>query len=132
MRTLHGVHILGFPNLFLVQPFQGANLISNVPHNLAEAARTIAVTVRHALDGGFAEVEPEPDAEEAWMALLRSGPGSVIGSPDCTPGYYNNEGQGPGPQGSWLGQGYPEGASAYFEFIERWRTSGTFQGLEFR
>jgi cyclohexanone monooxygenase len=132
MRTLHGVHVHGFPNLFVVQPFQGANLISNVPHNLTEAARTIRVTVRGALDRGFSAVEARADAEEAWMELLRSGPGSIIGSPDCTPGYYNNEGQDPGPQGNWLGQGYPEGASAYFEFIERWRASGEFEGLEFR
>jgi cyclohexanone monooxygenase len=88
--------------------------------------------VRGALDRGFCAVEARADAEEAWMELLRSGPGSIIGSPDCTPGYYNNEGQDPGPQGNWLGQGYPEGASAYFEFIERWRTSGEFEGLEFR
>jgi len=132
MRTLHGVHVHGFPNMFVVQPFQGANLISNVPHNLSEAARTIRDTVRGALDRGYGVVEARSDAEEAWMELLRSGPGSIIGSPDCTPGYYNNEGQDPGPQGNWLGQGYPEGASAYFEFIERWRTSGEFEGLEFR
>jgi len=132
MRTLHGVHVHGFPNMFVVQPFQGANLISNVPHNLSEAAQTIRATVRGALDRGFGVVEAGADAEEAWMELLRSGPGSIIGSPDCTPGYYNNEGQDPGPQGNWLGQGYPEGASAYFEFIERWRTSGEFEGLEFR
>jgi cyclohexanone monooxygenase len=132
MRTLHGVHVHGFPNMFVVQPFQGANLISNVPHNLSEAARTIRDTVRGALDRGYGVVEARADAEEAWMELLRSGPGSIIGSPDCTPGYYNNEGQDPGPRGNWLGQGYPEGASAYFEFIERWRTSGEFEGLEFR
>ena len=34
MRTKHGIHVHGFPNAFLVQPTQGANLISNVPHNL--------------------------------------------------------------------------------------------------
>ena len=39
MRSKHGMHIHGFPNLFLVQPTQAANLISNVPHNLTEAAR---------------------------------------------------------------------------------------------
>ena len=37
MRTLHGIHVHGFPNLFIVQPTQGANLISNVPHNLMES-----------------------------------------------------------------------------------------------
>ena len=42
MRTKHGIHVHGFPNAFFVQPTQGANLISNVPHNLTEAAKTIA------------------------------------------------------------------------------------------
>lgn len=131
MRTLHGVHVHGFPNAFLVQPTQGANLISNIPHNLTEAARTIAVTVRHALDHGYAEVEATREAEEAWVELLRSGPGRLIGGPDCTPGYYNNEGQEPGPW-DWLNVGYPYGATAYFAHMDRWRRSGTFEGLDFR
>ena len=52
MRTKHGIHVHGFPNAFFVQPTQGANLISNVPHNLTEAGQTIAAIVRHALDDG--------------------------------------------------------------------------------
>jgi cation diffusion facilitator CzcD-associated flavoprotein CzcO len=129
MRTLHGVHARGFPNLLFVQPTQGANLISNIPHNIVDSARTIAVTVRHALDHGLATVEPSQEAEDAWVTLLRSGPGSIIGGADCTPGYYNGEGQDPG---AFLGHGYPYGASAYFAYIDTWRTSGTFDGLEFR
>jgi cyclohexanone monooxygenase len=52
MRSLHGIHVHGFPNAFFVQPTQGANLISNVPHNLTESGRTIAQVVRHALGPG--------------------------------------------------------------------------------
>jgi cation diffusion facilitator CzcD-associated flavoprotein CzcO len=129
MRTLHGIHVRGFPNLLFVQPTQGANLISNVPHNIVDSARTIAVTIRHALDHGFGTVEPSQDAEDAWVTLLLSGPGSMIGGPDCTPGYYNNEGQDPG---AFLGRGYPYGPSAYFAYVDKWRASGTFDGLEFR
>ena len=132
MRTLHGIHVHGFPNVFVVQPTQGANLISNVPHNLTESGRTIAAVIRHALDHGYAEVEVSKEAEQAWLELLLSGPGmSVIGSPDCTPGYYNNEGQDPGPRAR-LNVGYPYGASAYFTHIDQWRTSGRFEGLDFR
>jgi len=129
MRTLHGIHVRGFPNLLFVQPTQGANLISNVPHNITDSAQTIALTVRHALDLGFRTVEPSRDAEDAWVTLVLSGPGSMIGGPDCTPGYYNNEGQA---AGSFLGYGYPYGPSAYFAYIDKWRASGTFDGLEFR
>ena len=45
---MHGIHVHGFPNAFLVQFTQGANLISNVPHNLVESAATIAQVVAHA------------------------------------------------------------------------------------
>jgi cyclohexanone monooxygenase len=133
MRTLHGIHVNGFPNAFIVQPSQGANLISNVPHNLAEAAKTIAVVIEHVMANGFSEVEVTQEAEDRWMDLLTSAPRrlAVIGSPECTPGYYNNEGQGPNVN-TFLSVGYPQGAMAYFQYIDRWRTSGSFTGLEFR
>jgi cation diffusion facilitator CzcD-associated flavoprotein CzcO len=131
LRTKHGTHVHGFPNLFIVQPTQGANLISNVPHNLTESGRTIATIVRHALDNGHTQVEVTKEAEDAWIELLMSGPGfGIIGSPDCTPGYYNNEGQ-PDARAE-LHRGYPFGAMAYFRYLDDWRSSGTFDGLEFR
>jgi cation diffusion facilitator CzcD-associated flavoprotein CzcO len=131
MRSKHGIHVHGFPNAFFVQPTQGANLISNVPHNLTESGRTIATIVRHAVDEGAREVEVTKAAEDEWVALLLTGAGRMIGSADCTPGYYNNEGQDPGPRAK-LNVGYPAGASAYFRYIDEWRNSGRFEGLEFR
>ena len=131
MRTKHGIHVYGFPNAFIVQPTQGANLISNIPHNLTESGRTIATVVHHALQHGYTEVEVTKEAEDAWIDLLLSGGGPMLGSPDCTPGYYNNEGRDPGPRGR-LNVGYPQGAMAYFSYIDEWRRSGEFEGLEFR
>ena len=131
MQSKHGIHVLGFPNAFFVQPTQGANLISNVPHNLTESGRTIALTVKHALDVGAKEVEVTPEAQKAWVDLLLTSAGRMLGAPDCTPGYYNNEGQNPGPAAK-LNVGYPAGATAFFKYIEDWRTSGQFEGLSFR
>jgi cyclohexanone monooxygenase len=131
MRTKHGIHVHGFPNAFIVQPTQGANLLSNIPHNLTEAGRTIATIVRHALDVRAREVEVTQQAQDAWVALLLTGGGMMIGSPDCTPGYYNNEGQDPGLRGK-LNVGYPAGSNAYFRYLQEWRTSGHFEGLDFR
>src|SRR5215208_1879831 len=111
MRTKHGIHVHGFPNAFFVQPTQGANLISNVPHNLTEAARTIALMIRHAQANGFKEIEVTKEAEDRWVELLLTGAGRMIGSPDCTPGYYNNEGREPGPAAK-LNVGHPAGATA--------------------
>ncbi|MDQ0465005.1 cyclohexanone monooxygenase [Caulobacter ginsengisoli] len=130
MKTKHGIHVHGFPNAFFVQPTQGANLISNVPHNLTEAGATIARIIRHAQDGGFKRVDVTRQAQDAWVELLLGGPGRMLGSPDCTPGYYNNEGQEPGPAAK-LAVGYPAGATAYFRYLDSWRNSGTFEGLTF-
>lgn len=131
MRTKHGIHVHGFPNAFFVQPTQGANLISNVPHNLTESAKTIAMVVGHALENGFGEVEVTGKAEDSWVELLLTGHGRMIGAPDCTPGYYNNEGREPGAAAK-LNVGHPAGAMAYFKYIEGWRNTGKFEGLQFR
>ena len=133
MRTKHGTHVHNFPNLFINQMTQGANLISNVPHNLTEAGKTIAITIKHALDNGYREIEVTKEAEDAWLELLLSGPGRMLaaGNNTCTPGYYNNEGQ-PGGAGSDLFVGYPAGAMEFFRYIDRWRSKGDFEGLAFR
>jgi cyclohexanone monooxygenase len=75
-------------------------------------------------------VEVTEEAETAWVDLLLSGPGMMLGSPDCTPGYYNNEGQDPGPRARY-NVGYPMGAMAFFKFITDWRSTGDFEGLQF-
>jgi cyclohexanone monooxygenase len=129
MRTKHGLHIHGFPNAFIVQPTQGANLISNVPHNLTDSGLTIATIVKHAEAVGAKTVEVTQEAQDAWVELLISGPGRMLGAPDCTPGYYNNEGQDPGPAAKYA-VGYPAGATAYFRYIEDWRNNGRFEGLD--
>ncbi|MGA7758451.1 MAG: NAD(P)/FAD-dependent oxidoreductase [Ilumatobacteraceae bacterium] len=133
MQSLHGIHVHGFPNLFVVGPTQGANLISNIPHNLTEAGQTIATIIAHALDVGASEVEVTEAAEQAWVERLEAGAvARMTNSPDCTPGYYNNEGRPAGRRGRLNSMGYPEGPVAYFQYIDAWRRSGDFDGLEFR
>ncbi|HEY3797396.1 MAG TPA: NAD(P)/FAD-dependent oxidoreductase [Caulobacteraceae bacterium] len=130
MRSKHGIHVRDFPNMFFVSPTQGANLISNVPHNLTEAGRTIAAVVKHAQASNRPTVEVTQEAQDAWVALLMTGMARMLGSPDCTPGYYNNEGQDPGPAAQY-NVGYPAGATAYFRYIDEWRKKGDFEGLSF-
>ena len=129
MRSMHGVHVHGFPNAFLVQLGQGGNFVANVPHNLNDAAKTVAAIVRHMRDGGFGEVEVGRAAEDAWMEQLAPNPVMTSFLAACTPGYYNNEGQGPSPHS--LLAGYQQGAPAYFRYIDQWRNSGEFAGLKF-
>ena len=131
MRTLHGMNVHGFPNAFVVGPTQAANLISNIPHNLVEAGETIATIVAYAESIEAAEVEVTREAEDAWVALLEAGGRTFGGDPTCTPGYYNNEGREISPSQLRNTLGYPAGPVAYFEYIEKWRTTGDFEGLTF-
>jgi cation diffusion facilitator CzcD-associated flavoprotein CzcO len=130
MRSMHGVHVHGFPNAFHVQLWQGANVIANVPHNLTDSARTVAAVVSHMADHGLDVVEVTREAEDAWMELLVPNAFWLSFLADCTPGYYNNEGH-LGDQEFPLGGGYHQGATAYFRYIRDWRASGEFAGLEF-
>ncbi|MCB1251251.1 MAG: NAD(P)/FAD-dependent oxidoreductase [Acidimicrobiales bacterium] len=131
MRTMHGLHVHGFPNLFIIGMNQGANLISNITSNLVEAGSTIAAVVAHAEETGAERVEVTAEAEDAWIALLEGSSMAFLGSADCTPGYYNNEGGPIGPKERLNASGYPQGPVAFFQFIEQWRTSGDFDGLAF-
>jgi cation diffusion facilitator CzcD-associated flavoprotein CzcO len=127
MRSLHGIQVHGFPNLFVVGLPQGAFLISNITHNLTDAATTIAAVIRHALQTGAREIEVTEAAEQAWVELLlESSSRGFLGNPDCTPGYYNNEGRPIGRRERLNMSGYPGGPVAYFEYIDQWRRSGRF------
>ena len=131
METLHGMHVHDFPNLFVVGITQAANLISNVPHNYVEVGETIAAVIAHAEAEGAVEVEVTVEAEQAWVELLEGNPMAFMGNMECTPGYYNNEGRATGRRERLNMSGYPSGPIAYFDYIERWRASGDFVGLEF-
>jgi hypothetical protein len=132
MQSLHGIHVHGFPNLFIVSLTQAANLISNITHNLVEAGTTIAAVVAHALKEGATEVETTETAERAWVESLTENLLAFAGTADCTPGYYNNEGKPLGRREILNQSRYLHGPVAYFEYIDAWRTSGKFEGLEFR
>ncbi|MFM7892105.1 MAG: monooxygenase, partial [Actinomycetota bacterium] len=110
---------------------QGANLISNVTHNLVESATTIALVVRHALDVGAEEVEVTADAEREWVRGIEQNPTTFTGNAECTPGYYNNEGQPISESDMFNGSGHPGGPVAFFEFLDAWRQTGAFAGLSF-
>ena len=134
-RSLHGVQVHGFPNLFLSQLGHGPNLVSNVPHNFTETSRAVAAVVRHAVTSAHDVVEVTEQAERDWMDFISAGSvgalGGGIGSADCTPGYYNNEGQPGEGFAADMTKGHPGGPMAFFEHLRRWPETG-FAGLTFR
>ncbi len=131
MRTLHGLQTAGFPNLFFQQLPQTGFLISNLPNNFIPQAANVAALITHAKEKGYETVDVAPEAQEAWCSAILEH-GRPIGNPECTPGYYNNEGKGANIH-TRLMAGYPGGASAFAKLMEQWRAPGPqqFAGVVF-
>ncbi|HVA73404.1 MAG TPA: NAD(P)/FAD-dependent oxidoreductase [Acidimicrobiales bacterium] len=130
MRTLHGMHVDAFPNMFVLGHTQGA-FTANYPHLLDEASIHVAHIVSCALDEEVIEVEATPAAVDEWLAVLKESARDLRSFQEqCTPGYYNNEGR-PG-EGGLLGNSYGKGPMAFFEMMDEWRDKGDFAGLELR
>ena len=128
VRTFHGLHTRGFPNLFIISQAQSGFTV-NFPHAMNEQAVHIAYILRQCLRGNINTVEASAAAEQAWVdeiiALSRFNQDFLE---SCTPGYYNNEGQ-PSPKSVQNGF-YGAGPNKFFEVLRAWRIEGAMQGLE--
>jgi len=69
IRTLHGMHIHGFPNCFLMSTIQGGFTV-NYPHMLDEVATHVAHIVGHALAIEKEVVETSAEAEAGWVQTI--------------------------------------------------------------
>ena len=132
MRSLHGMNVHGFPNLFILGFSQAANQIANVPQNYVENGLAIADIINHADSLGASQLEPTKEAEDAWIEFITSVTRGIRGGMDCTPGYYNNEGKEMGRREQLNSSGHPGGPIAFFQHLEQWRSTGEFEGLAFR
>lgn len=125
--TLHGFFSHGFPNYFIVGVTQ-SGLAPNFPHMLAEQADHLTYVLTEAGKRGATTIEAEPAAEQEWtdtiveLAELRR---NFL--TECTPGYYNNEGQA-SPRMA-RGGTYGRGSIAFLKVLEEWRTEGELAGL---
>lgn len=116
LRTLHGFYSHGFPNLFRLGASQNAVSV-NFVHVLEEQAAHVAEVVAAARERGARYVEPTAEAEEEWVATIRrKARNNESFFAECTPGYYNNEGQPAGKSESYGG-----GPIEFYELIRRWR-----------
>ncbi|MEV0232693.1 NAD(P)/FAD-dependent oxidoreductase [Nonomuraea sp. NPDC050786] len=131
MRTMHSIHVHGFPNAFLVQPATGAMRFSNLSHILMESAQTVAAVIAHAVSEGIGIVEVTRQAEDDWMwnVGVDEGWASFLTS-DCTPGYVNNEGGGLGAFSLFQDYLSPD-VMTFFRILQEWREAREFAGLEF-
>ena len=128
IKTLHGLHTQGFPNLFVISNAQSGFTV-NFPHAMDEQAQHICYIVKECAAGNINTVEATAAAENAWVEeIIGMSRFSQEFLESCTPGYYNNEGQ-PNPKSVQNGS-YGAGPDAFFAKIKQWRDEGTMEGLD--
>ena len=92
-------------------------------------ARQVEGRVIFGVEGGAAVVEPGQQAHE-WVRIIRET--SITYRKfwrECTPGYYNNEGEE--ALRSHLGEPYGPGFYAFDQLLREWRDQGDLEGLVF-
>ncbi len=128
MRSLHGMHVRGFPNAFVMGPAQ-AGFTANYPHLLDEQAVHLAYLISEANKRQAKTVEVSEAGEQGWVDTINEK--AVLRAKfleECTPGYYNNEGK-PGERSAQDGP-YGGGPIEYFTVLDKWREAGELAGLE--
>jgi len=129
-KTLHGFYSAGFPNLFHMGITQNT-VTANFPHMLQDQARHITEVIQHAKINEARVVEPTPEAESEWLRTIQQTESkSRDYQLECTPGYYNNEGQldkGPG----FVGGLYGGGPIEFQKIVDQWLSDGEMKGLKF-
>jgi cyclohexanone monooxygenase len=131
VRTLHAIHIHGFPNCFMLMSVAQSGFTVNFPYMIDHQARQIAYVIDRALRDGLRTVEVTAEAEAEWVDTIVSR--SVISgefAEQCTPGYYNNEGM-PSPKSRQNGFFFG-GPTEYADILAQWRDDGVMHGLERR
>jgi cation diffusion facilitator CzcD-associated flavoprotein CzcO len=92
IRTLLGIHTQGFPNLFIMGGYQ-ASFQFNLTDMLQTQGDHIAECIDYVRANGYRTIDPTHDAEEWWVQEVIAHRGKTARNQECTPGYYNFEGE---------------------------------------
>ena len=91
IRTLLGIHTAGFPNLFIMGGYQ-ASFQFNLTEMLQTQGDHIAACIDYVRANGHHVIDVKDEAEEWWVQNVIQHRGKTNRSEECTPGYYNFEG----------------------------------------
>ncbi len=92
IRTMFGVHSHGYPNMFIMAGYQ-ASFQFNLTDMLYAQGEHIAACIDYTRKHGYATLEVTPEAEDWWVQEVIKFRGKTSRNQDCTPGYYNFEGE---------------------------------------
>ena len=128
-QTFQGMTAHNFPNMFFTG-FTQASFNASNSKTFIDQGFHIGYIASEALKRGAVRVEPTQEAQDAYIAHLRSI--AVDNSEyvtECTPSYFNNEGDETKKR-HIFGEPWGEGYYAFMEFLEQWRAEGKLEGLE--
>ena len=92
IQTLFGIHSHGFPNLFIMGGYQ-APFQFNLTDMLQTQGDHIASCIDYVRSNGLHSMDPTAVAEQWWVEQVIEHRGKTNRNKECTPGYYNFEGQ---------------------------------------
>ncbi len=130
VRSLHGLLVRGFPNLF-VESIAQSGFTVNFPYLLDMQAEHVAWIIGQALAGQVSELEATAEAEQSWVDIVVTRSAATVErARSCTPGYYNREGQADAltRQGSF----FLGGPTEYADILQAWRDEVGLDGLDLR
>jgi cation diffusion facilitator CzcD-associated flavoprotein CzcO len=114
IRTLLGIHTAGFPNLFIMGGYQ-ASFQFNLTDLLQVQGDHIANCIAAVRERGFDTIDVTPETEDWWVDEVVAHRGKTSRNQECTPGYYNFEGQENRRQDGNYNGGFPR----YIDHINR-------------
>ncbi len=92
IRTVLGIHTHGFPNFFVMGGYQ-AFFAFNLTDVLNSQGEHIAECIDYVRRNGIHSMDPTPEIEEWWVQKVIENRGKTNRNKECTPGYYNFEGE---------------------------------------
>ena len=128
IRTLHGMHIRGFPNCFIMNNAQ-AGFTASYPHLLDQQAKHLAYIIQTGIEKAARRIEVTEEGEAGWVKRCIEKARNVGDFlENCTPGYYNNEGKT--SERSVQNGFYGGGSIEFFKLLESWRAERRLEGME--
>jgi cyclohexanone monooxygenase len=130
VHSLHGTQVHGFPNFHIVGGVAQGTAASNFTHTLEMQADHAAEIIGKVLQTGVRTWEITESAEKRWAKVLEKKQiDRTQFYEDCTPGYFNNEGDFEKRQ-TFVGGTYGGGPFEYNEVIKAWRADPVSHDLE--
>ncbi len=125
IRTVVGIHSHGYPNLFIMGGYQ-ASFNFNLTDVLQAQGDHIAACIDYTRSHGYETIDATYDAEEWWVQEVIAHRGKTNRNAECTPGYYNFEGESNRRQDGNYNAGFPAYGRALTQVREAMDQNFTF------